>query len=998
MNFMIKCLCIYITLQLNHLYNMNRKGFLQLVAEDMHRTFGGNYSEVTMVFPNKRAQLFMNEKLAALHDDSPMWTPRYVTISDLFENLSDVITADPISLVCTLYKVYQEVTGSQETLDHFYSWGELMISDFDDIDNNLTDAEKLFANITDLQDMTSFDYLSENQKEALKHFFSNFNPDRRSTLQGKFKNVWNALYPIYKRFHEELLHEKKAYGGMMKRLVAEAIKGKDRDQLVRKLQTKHYLIVGFNVLNATEKALFKFLKEECNTVFYWDYDKAYAETEAGQFIKENMQLFPNRFTDADYFNNIASDTEKHISIISSPTEDAQSRYVTQWLKQNEVTLDNRTAIVLCNEKLLNSVLHSIPTSADGKNVALNVTMGFPLSEMPIYGYVTTLLELQAHGRTTTGNWRYSVACKVLRHPYTKRLTDGASIELLTTMKARNMMFPADSMFDGNPVLRTIFSKCSSPKEMTPYLIDIIEKVGAFDEESPLFKESIYNAFTLVNRIGNILEERTEFVINMDTYGRLLRQLMKNHSIPFHGEPAIGLQVMGFLETRNLDFDNIIMLSTNEGQMPRITQNNSFIPYTLRIAYGMTTLEKKTSIYAYYYYRLLQRARNITLMYCDGESAMAKGEMSRFMLQTLVEQKRLFAPNVTIEQKTLFAESSIERSTELNIGTSPEILDRLRQLYDLTYEEEYKAAHRNSQMLLTPSAINCYIDCKRKFYLKYIAGLGKEEDIMEEVDNAMFGTLFHYCMETLYRPLLHRQVQSSYLYHLAEDRETIEHVVDESFAVNFFHLPKGQPAYNLKYNGDNLLNRHVLIRYVTKQLKNDAQRCPFTLLGIESKHYRILEVPCDWGSIKVRIGGIIDRYEMVDGSHDPQGKNIERIRIVDYKTSNRAQQTRSVHELFDASCKTRAYHILQALYYCSVMAEKEQHPIFPELLYIKAKESVPVSIGKNAIIDFVTEVSKDYDEELSSTIASIFSSNAEYPTTNNSHNCEYCDFKQLCNKD
>lgn len=976
---------------------MQRKGFLQLVAEDMQQVFNGKYDDVTVLFPNKRAQLFMNDLLMAQHGEGPMWTPHYMTISELFEELTDVMVADPLFLICRLYQVYQKVTKTNETLDHFYSWGELMLSDFEDVDNNMTDAKALFANISDLQDLTSFDYLSAEQKKALEQFFGNFSPEKHSYLQGEFTNIWNALYPIYTQFRESLLAEKKAYGGMMKRLVAEALKNDD-GTLSAKLGTRNFIVVGFNVLNSTEKAMFNFLKEERNTLFYWDYDQGYADTEAGMFIKENMLQFPNRFAGRDFYNNLKTDTEKKISIISSPTEDAQSRYITKWLKQKDITTDNHTAIVLCNEKILNSVLHSIPASIDGKDLELNITMGYPLNEMPVFGLVNVLMDLQAHGRTSGNSWRYSVVSRVLRHPYITRMSNGASTDLLERIKQRNMMFPPDSMFHDNPVIEKIFTPCKSVKEITAYLSGIVEEASLFESDSALFVESIYHTFKTINRIGTVIESTPGFDINLDTYGRLLNQHLKGLSIPFHGEPAIGLQVMGFLETRNLDFDNIILLSASEGQMPRVTQNNSFIPYTLRVAYGMTTLEKKISIYAYYYYRLLQRARNITLMYCDGESVLSKGEMSRFILQTLIEHKKLFAPNIRIEQLALSSESKVDKMIETGVCGSEEATMRIRHLYDLAFEQEFKESHNGREMLLSPSVLNTYIDCKRKFFLKYIAGLSKDEEVSEEVDNAMFGTIFHYCMEQIYKPLKGRQVQSSYLLNLARDNKAIESIVNESFAINFFQQPKGQKFYAPEYNGDNLLNKHVVTRYVKKQLKSDAERCPFTILGVECKRYSTLEIPCDWGTLKVRIGGIIDRMEKVSDAVENPGSSQERIRIVDYKTNNKAQSTRNLENLFDGNKANRAYNVLQALYYCSIVSEKESLPVFPELIYVKPEVRGAVKIGKDPVLDFSAEYKKEYDSRLTELLQTMFSPKTDFEKTKLTAHCQYCDFCKLCNRD
>ena len=970
---------------------MEHKGFLQLVAEDINGLFHGNYSDVTVVFPNKRASLFMNSQLMKQGGKAPMWTPQYVTISDIFDGLSSLAVSDTMYLVSQLHQVYQQMTGSDESLDRFYAWGELLINDFDDIDNNLIDAKKLFTNIADLDDLTRFDYMTDEQKDAIRQFFNNFNAERRTALKENFQSVWQQLYPIYQSFRSLLLKEQKAYRGMQKRQVIENIQ-QTPEAYAKKLPSRNFVVVGFNVLNETEKQLFKFLKTACNTLFYWDYDEAYIDYEAGAFIRENKLLFPNRFEGQAYYCNFKSDTEKQITLIASPTEDAQCRYLHQWLNQSGISIDNRTAIVLCNEKILSSVLHAIPAEVDGQAVMLNVTMGFPLTDTPIYSFLCTLLDLQTHGRTQTGNWRYPQVAAVLKHPYTGWLSDGKAQELLLLLNRNSVLFPEDSLFKDHPFLSALFTPCATPRNLTQYFADIIEQIGKKhpDDTNPLFAESIYNAYTLVGRIGTIQETVPAFNINKDTYSRLFRGLLRGKSIPFHGEPAIGLQVMGLLETRNLDFDNVIMLSVNEGQMPRIAMNNTFIPYTLRALHGMTTIEKQTSLYAYYFYRLLQRARNITLMYNSSTEGLNQGEMSRFLMQLQIESKRLLAPGVQIQLKTLVADNEILTTTEAEIPSGPAIIEKLRHRFDTRFDAEYSALHHGATMTISPSAINDYIDCRRRFFLKYVVGLKEEAELMEDVDDAMFGTLLHYCMEKIYQPCVGRQVQSRYLLDMAGDKQKLSALVDEAFAVNVFK--KSAPYAALPYNGHHLLNKHVLITYIRMQLQFDAQACPFTLLGVETPAYSTLSLPTEQGDITVRFGGVIDRYEQT-----AEG----RIQIVDYKTSSKEQTASDLPSLFSPTKASRSHHLLQAFYYCDVLTDlRADLPVYPQLMYVKlplGKRPGAAKLGKEVITDFRSQLKPAYHEYIETLIQEIFSPQTSFTMTTVKANCTFCDFKNICNR-
>ncbi len=974
---------------------MANVGFLQRVAEDLREVFGGDYSDLTVVFPNKRASLFMNDCLAASGDGRPMWTPEYVTISDIFSRLSDLMVADPLYLVCRLHEVYCQVTGSRETLDRFYAWGELLLSDFDDIDNNLVDAEKLFANIADLDDLTGYDYMTEEQRRAIHQFFTSFRRDEKTELKERFQSVWKCLFSVYTEFRRVLLCERKAYGGMLKRQVTEQLK-QCPEECARRLDTRCFAIVGFNVLNETEKQLFRFLGMERETLFYWDYDDAYIDYEAGTFINENKRLFPNRFAGRGYYDNFRTDKEKHITFVSSPTEDAQSRYIAQWLQSADVSIDNRTAIVLCNEKILNSVLHSIPPMVEGESVLLNVTMGFPLTDTPVFSFLSVLLDLQTHGRTTSGRWRYSHVAAVLRHPYTEWLSEGASTELLALLNKKSILFPDDELLRENETLADIFIPCGEAAELPAYLTKLIERLGTMASDHPLFAESVYQAHALVCRIRSIQETLPGFKVSKDTFCRLLKQLLRSKTIPFHGEPAVGLQIMGLLETRNLDFDNVLMLSVNEGQLPRVSMNNTFIPYTLRSLHGMTTIEKQTSLYAYYFYRLLQRARNITLMYNSSTEGLNRGEMSRFMMQLQIEADRLFAPNVQIELKTLVAGSGILPNVPLDVAKGPDVLERLHRRFDLAYEAAYSAAHNGAKMTLSPSAINDYLDCRRRFYLKYVMGLKVDDELTDDVDDAMFGTLLHDCMERIYRPCVGRQVQSQYLLNLADDPEKIAALVDEAFAVNVFKtVPQ---ARNLPYNGHQLLNRHVLITYVRRQLRFDALSCPFTLLGVERPAYSVLKVPSAEGDFSVRIGGIIDRYEQINDAVQTGLPGQDRIRVVDYKTSSTAQTATSLQQLFDPDAKKRSHHWLQAYYYCDVLTDTATLPVYPLLMYVKnapSKRTFACLMDKEVITDFKSQLKAEYHERLQTVIQEIFTAENTFLPTENRDQCLFCDFKNVC---
>ena len=569
--------------------------FLQLVARDLYAKIGNDLSRTAIVFPNKRASLFFNEYLAA-ETDRPLWSPAYVSISELFRQLSPLKSGDPIRLVCELYKVFREETRSEETLDDFYFWGELLISDFDDVDKNLVDADKLFSNLQELKNiMDNYDFLDQEQEEAIRQFFQNFSIEKRTELKAKFISLWDKLGDIYRHYRRNLTELGIAYEGMMYRNVMEQL---DTDRL----RYDRYVFVGFNVLNRVETRFFQLLQDAGKAMFYWDYDVFYTRLpleqkppythEAGEFILRNLKLFPNQLPETS-FDVLRK--PKNVRFISASTENAQARYLPQWIRGNEELRTpssfKDTAVVLCNESLLLPVLHSIP--AEVKNV--NITMGFPLAQTPVYSFINALVELQTTGyHAGTGRYIYETVITLLKHPYTRQLSPNA--ETLEKQLTRdNRFYPLPSELKQDAFLEQVFTPQNGIAALCSYLTELLREVAVLyrqekdveDIFNQLYRESLFKSYTLVNRLLSLIETGELSGVRTDTLKRLLNRLLTSANIPFHGEPAIGMQVMGVLETRNLDFRNLIMLSLNEGQLPKAGGDSSFIPYNLRKAFGMT---------------------------------------------------------------------------------------------------------------------------------------------------------------------------------------------------------------------------------------------------------------------------------------------------------------------------------------------------------------------------------------------------------------------------
>ena len=903
------------------------KSFLAYVAEDIIQKYGTDLSRTAVVFPNKRASLFLNEHLARLTNGKPLWSPAYITISELFRQQSSLTVADPIKLVCDLHKSFCLHTGSDETLDKFYGWGQLLISDFDDIDKNMADAERVFANLRDIHELDDLSYLTDEQRQLLKHFFSHFTEEHETELKQRFLRLWSHFTDIYHDFNERLAQQGLAYEGALYRSVVT-----NNQETITNNSYDRYLFVGFNLLQKVEQQLFSQLQKEGKARFYWDFDDYYMQQhEAGRFIASYLSYFPNELDSQreDIYKNFQQ--PKDITYLAAPTEHIQARYVSKWLRDQQRYKDGRrTAIVLCNEQLLPTVIHCLPDEVE----KVNITTGYPLSQTPVASFIQRYYDMVLGGNSTR------LVRAFHRHPYARFVEDGQP--LLTMLRAIAQ---------------------GAKEEIT----------------DPLFQESLFRAYTLVNRL-NALVESGDLQVSDTTLQRLVNQLIQQTTIPFHGEPAEGLQVMGVLETRNLDFEHVLLLSCNEGNMPKGVNDSSFIPHSIRQAYELTTVENKVSIYAYYFHRLLQRAKDVTILWNNATEDGQRGEMSRFMLQLLVESRQ------HITQHTLQSGKSIARYTPAPIEKTPHVLDLLNQQFI------------GPDALLSPSAINKYMRCQLQFYYRYIAGIKEPDEPADEqeLDNRIFGNIFHQAADTLYHQLPKHVTRES-LDQLLKSKIAIGKAVDDAFHEELPHALIG---------GLHLINREVIIRYLRQLIEIDKTLAPFDILGLECDVYRELAVSDGQsaGSLQLRLGGRIDRLDqMSDG----------RIRVVDYKTSSKKiKYLNSVEDIFDpAKIHDHSDYYLQTFTYADIVSRQQadilhltsdirHHAVSPALLFIQhasAKDYDPtLCFGKVKILD-IQEHSDRFCELLENKVNEIFMKNIPFTPTTDLKICQTCPYLQMCRR-
>lgn len=992
--------------------------FLELVSRNLVSKWGNNLSNIVVVLPGKRATLFFDQQLYRAAG-GPVWAPTYLTIDQLFMQFSKLQKCQPIELACRLYTIYKEVmleSGGEVdklmSLDNFYGWAEIMLSDFDDIDKHIVEAKKLFLNIRDLAELDNNDFLSEDQKTALKDFFTSLKIDSESTLRRHFLDIWNVMPQIYERLNQELKADGLGYTGAIYRGVAEDA----RHQQLDIPEGKHYAFVGFNVLDDVEEILFQSLQKAGCASFYWDYDRYYLSEphEAGEFMRRNLKLFPNALGEEHF--DVLTTNGKKIKFMAATNNNAQIRFLPHWIDEKLTSPENETAIILCDESMMRPLLSSIPGKKDAERAEragikrvpnqLNVTMGFPLTDTPVYGYLMALLDLQTYGwDTALGRFRASFLSRVTANPFwdgeepTYQTTDTAMIEWLSTrIKRLSAHISADKSLD--------------------------------DKMRQLYSESIFQCYCILNQFRELLD-KPNFQVLRTTLYRLMRRALSTVSVPFHGEMTHGLQVMGLLEARNLDFRHIVMTSVEEGFLPKPADDTSLIPYGLKSAFGLSTIERKTAVFAYYFYRTIQRAEDITLIYNDNSNGISQREQSRFLRQLRVES------GLDIEFQRLEPKLRTERTTPIEIEKTPEIIETMRRRFD----DKWGAKHD-----LSPSALSTYLTCPLRFFYQNVACLSVPSQPEEEIDFRLLGTLFHDSAEMMYLHLVQmkngsRQITGNDLqlllktdyadmctpgkklplyyafidlafyadcffadkydaYTRREERDNLLNPILESTSynelihkLNRLYSDNGSGVGGSSFSGLSIIIREVLGRMVRTLIRWDMNHTPFEVYGLEKSVHDIVSL----GNLNLRVGGKIDRMDIVNM---PDG--TRQLRILDYKTGSPSKtRIKSVEDIFAVPQTGNSHYYLQTFLYCALMRGKQALPVSPALYYVReaVDESYdPVLQLNGEPVDFNADTHHEYMAHLNELLTEIFNPDVPFrQTTQPDVDCAYCDFRQLCNR-
>lgn len=948
------------------------KSFLHFVAEDIIKKYGTNLSRIAVVFPNKRAALFMNEELARLVDQ-PIWSPTYITISDLFRNHSEKTVGEPIKLICDLHKAYNECTGSNESLDVFYGWGQLMLADFDDIDKNMADSQKVFANLKDIHEFDDLSYLTDSQKDMLKRFFSNFSEDQDSEIKRKFLTLWSNFGNIYNNYKARLATQNIAYEGALYREVVET----------KEIEFKYdnYLFVGFNMMQKVEQEMCSRLMKLGRAKFYWDFDDYFMKSrgivahEAGTYIRQYLKYFPNELdiSNSEIYSNLG--TKKDIKYLSTTTENIQARYISKWLTHNDRYKDGKlTAIVLADEKLLQSVIHCIPSEVEN----VNITTGYPLQQSPVSSFVKMLISLRTMGyRSDTGKYRMKWCETLLRHPYFKFISDQTQ-SILDKYKQLRTFYQSPKELSLDEGLTLVFKEDNlNILSLNTWLAEVLQFVGnnfsKENESDPLMQESLFRMYTLLNRLGDLIKSG-DLEADIKTYTKLINQLISTTSIPFHGEPVVGIQIMGVLETRNLDFDHVLVLSCNEGNMPKGVNDSSFIPYSIRKAYDLTTIDNKVAIYSYYFHSLLQRATDITLMYNKSTSNTNTGEMSRFMMQLMVESSH-----------------NIQKS---NVNANQQPITQIKKAVDK--DEKVMNIIRSIEKM-SPTAFSVYLRCQLQYYYRYIAGIKQPDNEDDEIDNRIFGNIFHKAAELFYQK--YRSGSTVHQSDLEDDIKNdalLSRIVDTAFKQELFNIDKDT---KIDYNGLQIINRQVIIDYLKQMIKIDTKLAPFRILGLERTVKMYLDVDTDEGQKTIQLYGNIDRIDEIEEAGN------SRIRIIDYKTgSNNKAVVNAVDDIFDPTkINNHTNYFLQSMLYALIIRDDpninpENIRVSPALLFIQhslSKDYDPtLLLNKEKIFD-IAQYKEEFIAGLKQLTEEILDSSQPFLPTEDKSRCETCIYKSVC---
>lgn len=979
--------------------------FLYQIAQTFYREEQGNLANIAFVFPNRRSGRFFRQYIAEVAGDNSLFSPTIVTINSLMTDVAQLQPVDKIELLFTIYEEYIKLRDVDEPFDKFVFWGEMLAGDFDDVDKYMVDADKLFANIKDLKDLEQ-PYFTPEQIEVIRQFWDTFlmmSDDNEKKIE--FNSLWNILYDLYENVRERLLEQGVGYEGMIfARAAHKALHGEiaPLDTLSSVRKCKRIVFVGFNAITPAERCVMQYFRDSGQGDFYWDY---YAptmqyddENRANFFIDRNVKEFPSHYTLHDAHIITTAPEITVLPVSSGVGQVKQAGVILKNLIDNGDTHAHNainTAVVLPDEELLMPMIYSIPEEI----TSINITMGYSLRNTSVASLLDAVINLQRRIRWSGGRaiYYHVEVATILNHRIVIEQVGRDYIHsILADMQSKNMAYVTAQFLARKefPILEHIFTPAID-SEAGVYIERILEDMlgeGLHVDATAMTRlehEYAYHYYTIVSRLNDVVARHNHILLNATTYFTLLGKL--SMSIPFEGEPLSGLQVMGVLETRVLDFDNIIILSMNEGTFPQKRVASSFIPYNLRKGYNMATTEHQDSIYAYYFYRMIARAKKVYMLYDSRTDGLKRGEMSRYIYQLKYHYTHLL-PNYHVNEYAVAHSIRVEKQPVISIAKQGGVADRLRQFLRNT----------DTPRALSASGLKTYINCPLQFYMQYVEGVNSEDEISEAVDSSVFGTIYHNVMAAIYDDMKAQHgveaedgarvvnVTRSMLDTLIDDSERVMQYIEREFNTVFYHASAHAPAPKL--TGKNSIVGYIVYTYVKQTLEYDRDNyAPFIYRTSEERLGGELYLPLPGGK-EVRFKAFIDRVDMVGNT----------LRIIDYKTGNDAVEASSLEVLFDNMEKRVPGAIMQVLLYCRLYAIAHpnlQHKLMPLIYRVRYAFSdfVPtLEIAKQEIASY-DDVKEEYEKLLDGVLEELFDESKPFVQTQVIEHCEYCDFKTICKR-
>lgn len=958
--------------------------FLEQMVQQLKAEFGESISDICIVVPTRRAVVFLREAIAKIFDTT-MWAPRMVSIQDFVREISGWQFPDTLPLVYELYQVYMSVMQGQdkewkETFENFYSWGEMLVKDFDEIDKYEVDADKLFANIRDLKEIEAFFHFPEENMESIRQFWYTIrgHGEGPTEVQEKFLKIWQILFDVYSRYRAALAEKYLAYDGMAYRHITKKLAAGEVEFPYPKI-----VFAGFNALSTAEEKIMELLLKAEKAMVYWDVDLAYFpsdETKSGgrgqkflagdapgKFIREYHSKW--KALDSRLIVNDMRNDPKEIIVSGVPLQVGQARYLGNLLEeiQPEEEEMRKYAIVLADENLLFPVLYSLPEHIS----PLNITMGFPLRQTNMFHLLTVVGRLLRNMQQTEKGvqFAYQQVMDIVNNPFIKAGNARLSEDLQKAINKKNLVYvPAAELktHDLSPLLAHIFSPPADSKGQIPYYDHIFRLLLEETQTRGdlLEAEYVFQFYTQFNQLREVLDAyRAEY--SFTGFSGLFREVLQKARIPFEGEPLVGMQLMGFLETRVLDFDTIYILSSNEGNLPDTSTGNSFIPYSLRKGFGLPTFEEKDTIYAYHFYRLIQRAKEVHLIYNSvvNDSGGAK-EISRYIRQI----RHFFREddNFHLREQMITTPAPYYEQPPITIHNSEEIRRILMDRYTMSIEGEKLRPYFSATSLTT------YLGCPLRFYFRYVADIQEPDQVEETMEANTFGSVLHLTMESLYEPWLGKTLTPELF-------DELEGRLDECLEKAFIENDLGNTA---ELQGKNYLNRNVIRKLCQRILTQDRKSRPFQVISIEEgkKFFQPLTVD----NHQFKLNGLFDRVDWL-----PEEKTV---RIVDYKTGKVDLKKESP---FDEVFADDKYKEAFQGYLYAWLYDKKSHGQRIQVGYYTARHlSDGIQLLNEGRTVHETEL-EEFETRLGDLIRTIL--REDFYQTEDESKCAYCPYKGICNR-